>query len=137
MSDKEKAKDVFSVFMKKQAQAKKRDAEIKSAVKKKPEKLDAKDQNKDKEAEGDVPAEEGMTEEEELEDAKKASRNKAAETNQTEMIKKMIIENIVKYVILISVLVIVAIGLIESGPAFFGAISGLIHEIFMSALGAK
>ena len=76
-----------------------------------------------------------MSEEEELEDAKKASRNKAAQIDQTEMIKKMIIENVVKYTVLIAVITIFAFGIIKFGAAFLAAINGLVFKALMSALG--
>ncbi len=136
MSDKEKAQDLLSVFMKKQAQAKKKEAEIKSPAKKKPEKSESKEQ--DQENKNDTPEEEEeMTEEEELEDAKKASRNKAGETDQTEMIKKLIIESIVKYSVLITLLVIFSFAVIKFGAAFVAAMNGLLYKALMSALGAK
>ncbi len=78
-----------------------------------------------------------MTEEEQLEDAKKASRNKAAQTDQTEMFKKLFLENFVKYAILVAVLVLVAIAIINFGAAFLAMINGLIFKLLMGALGAK
>lgn len=80
---------------------------------------------------------EELTEEEILEEAKKASRSKSAEFDQTEMIKKMIIENIVKYTVIISVLVIFAIGLIKFGPAILAFFNGLLYKMMMAALGGK
>jgi len=78
-----------------------------------------------------------MTEEEVLEDAKKGSKNKAAQYDQTEMIKKLIMENIVKYVVIISVLVVLAIGAIEIGPAFFHMLNGLLSKVLFGALSGK
>lgn len=78
-----------------------------------------------------------MTEEEELEDAKKESRNKAAEMDQTDMIKKMIMENIVKYTVVIAVITILAFAVIKLGAAFLAAVNGLVYKILMSALGQK
>jgi hypothetical protein len=69
-----------------------------------------------------------------LEEAKKASRHKAAERNQSEMIKKLFIENIAKYTLLIAAMVIFAIGIIELGPQLLGLLNGLIFKVLMGAL---
>jgi hypothetical protein len=74
-------------------------------------------------------------EEELLEDAKKESRAKAAEFNNSEMIKKMILENIAKYVAIIFILIIATIGIIEFGSAFLAFLNGFLHGLIMSALG--
>lgn len=78
-----------------------------------------------------------MTEEEELEDAKKASRNKAAQVDQTEMFKKLIMENIVKYTVMITVLVIISLGVIKFGVAFLEMMNGLFYKALMYALHSK
>ncbi|MBU6140949.1 MAG: hypothetical protein KGP29_05305 [Proteobacteria bacterium] len=135
MSDKEKAQDLFSVFMKKQAQAKKKEAEINSNTKKKPEKSRPKEQNQEEKT--DSPEQEEMTEEEQLEDAKKSSRNKAAQIDQTEMIKKLLMEIIVKYSVLIALLVIFAFALINFGSSLLAAINGLFYKAFIAALKVK
>ena len=138
MSDQEKNQDPFSLFMKKQVKSKMKDAELKSATKKKPgktkEKVDAETGESEKQ---DEYLEEEMTEEEELEEAKKESRNKAAQTDQTEMFKKLIIENIVKYTVLIAVLIIFAFAVIKFGSAFLAMVNGLIFKALMGALSAK
>ena len=76
-----------------------------------------------------------MTEEEQLEEAKKASRNKAAERDQTEMLKKLFMENALKYIVVISVIAIFAIGIIKFGPAILAFFNGFLYKILMSALG--
>ena len=73
-----------------------------------------------------------MTEEEKLEEAKKESRNKAAVTDQTEMFKKLILESIMKYVLLITLLVVVAIGVIKLGPVLFDMLHGLLFKVLLS-----
>ena len=78
--------------------------------------------------------EEEIIEEEELEEAKKESIKKAAEINQTEMIKKLVLETFVKYAILVAVCVIFAIGLIQFGPAVAKFFNGIIFKAFMAAL---
>jgi len=134
----EQAKNSLSLFMKKQISEKssKNNVTKNSAAKIKNAKSSAKDK-KDGEQEKDEnenPEQEEMTEEEELEEAKKASKNKAAEQDQTEMFKKLILENIVKYTVIIAVMVMFAIGVIEFGPALFELLNGLIFKVLMGAL---
>ena len=81
---------------------------------------------------------EELTEEEEaeaLEEAKKASKSKAAQFDQTDMIKKLIVENIIKYVVIICVLIIASIGVIKFGSAFLAFLNGLLYSVIMSAFG--
>jgi hypothetical protein len=78
--------------------------------------------------------EEETTEEEELKEAKKESMNKAAEINQTEMMKKLALETFVKYTILVAVCVIFAIGLMQFGPAVAKFFNGIIFKALMAAL---
>ena len=80
---------------------------------------------------------EEMTEEEILEDAKKGSKNKAAQYDQTDMIKKLIMENIIKYVVLISVLVVLSIAVIKTGPALMDMLNGFLSKMLFGAIGAK
>jgi Ca2+-dependent lipid-binding protein len=72
--------------------------------------------------------------EEELEEAKKESMNKAAEINQTEMMKKLALETVVKYTMLVAVCVIFAIGLIQFGPAIAEFFNGVIFKALMATL---
>lgn len=78
--------------------------------------------------------EEELSEEEQLEEAKKASKNKAKDIDQTEMIKKLIMENIIKYTVLIGSLIVLTYGIINFAPAVAGALKGMLHELFVSAL---
>lgn len=85
----------------------------------------------------EVKAEEDKSEEEkakELEEAKKASRNKAGERDQVEMFKKLLIQNIMKYTLLIAMLAIFAIGIIKSGPAIVKFFNGFLSKILLGAL---
>lgn len=136
MQEKTKAQDIFSSFMKKQIETKKKQAEVKAVGKNKKEK-NPKDAKQEGENQEDATDQEEMTEEEELEDAKKASKNKAAQVDQTEMLKKLFLENFVKYAILVAVLVIVAIAVIKFGSAFLAMVNGLVFKALMGALGAK
>ena len=82
----EKTKESLSVFMKKQISEK----SSKKTLAKKLNAAAAKNlqPGQEKEKEGESPEDE-MTDEEKLEEAKKASRNKAAGQDQTEMLKKL------------------------------------------------
>ncbi len=69
-----------------------------------------------------------------LKEAKKESNSRAANYNQSEMLKKLLIENIVRYGTLVGVLVILAIAVIHSGPAIVKFFHGLISNIIFSAI---
>ena len=57
-----------------------------------------------------------MNEEEQLEEAKKLSKNKAAQRNNAELVKRMLVENLTKYALLISFLTVFAFAVIKAGP---------------------
>ena len=88
---------------------------------------------KDGEAKEKTKTDEEILEEEELEEAKKESKGKAAGIDQTEMIKKLIIENIVKYTVIIGALVIFAIGTIELGPVLGDLLHGIIFDVLIGS----
>lgn len=75
-----------------------------------------------------------MSEEEQLEEAKKLSSSKASQRNQTEMVKRLIIENVTKYVVIILVMLILAFSIIKSGPAIVQFFDGLISKIIFGAI---
>lgn len=133
----EKNKEMLSQLMKKQISEKssKKISAAKSPSNAKNSQAAAATGDADKKEDQDSGEE--QTEEEILEEAKKASRGKAAEFDQSEMIKKMIIENIVKYTIIIALLVTFAIGLIKFGPAILAFFNGLLYKMMMAALGGK
>lgn len=83
------------------------------------------------EKEKDKDQTEETDEEKELAEAKKASRGKAANYDQSHMIKKLLLESIVKCTLAIAVLAIIAIGLIEGGPAILKFLLGLFHRILV------
>jgi hypothetical protein len=89
------------------------------------EKVEEKEQNS---------KEEELSEEEQLAEAKKASKSKARDIDQTEMIKKLIMQSVVKYTIVIGSLVILTYGIINFAPAVAHALNGLLHEMFVSAI---
>ncbi len=123
----EKTKESLSLFMKKQYEEK---SIRKAAAEKNTSALSEGDFGDSEDEVGDEEnsAEEEMTEEEKLEDAKKASLNKAAERDQTEMLKKLLIENVVKYVLIVAVLIIFTLGIIQYMPKVIGLFNGLIFK---------
>ncbi len=126
----EKTQASLSSFMKKQIKAKsvKKSNNSKSLSNPgKPGAVKAEDESKN-------PEQEEMTDEEKLEEAKKSSRHKASQFDQTDMIKKLILQNIAKYTIVISVMVIFAVGIIKFGPAIFSMLNGLLSKIIFGAL---
>lgn len=127
-------KITLSSFMKKQISEKSSKKAIAKKTPSGPSKGQAAKDGKEGDAEKNQDGTEEMTEEEQLEEAKKASRNKAAETDQTEMFKKLILENIVKYSVIIGVMVIFALGIIQLGPSFFAMLSGFVSKFLMAAL---
>jgi hypothetical protein len=89
---------------------------------------------KNKKEGGKSSSEDEISDEEKLENAKKDSKNKAANFNQSAMIKKLILQNLAKYTLIVAIFSLVTIGIIQSGPAIFGFLSGLISKFLMSAL---
>ncbi len=79
-------------------------------------------------------SEEEKKEKEELNEAKKASRAKAANFDQSGMIKKLMLESIAKYTLMITLLVICAIGVIEIGPKLLESLHGLIGKLLLKSL---
>ena len=72
---------------------------------------------------------------EELEEAKRISNSKASQYESYEMIKKMIIENLIHYSAIVFILVIMSIAIIEFGSAFLAFLNGLLYRLLMSAFG--
>lgn len=122
-------KDILSSFMKKQISQK----SAKKSVKKTEKKLtkDEKDAKENSEEKKEDEKEE-MSEEEQLEEAKKESNAKAANYDNSEMLKKLIVETVVRYGIIIGTLVVFAIAVIASGPAIMEFFHGLIHNVLFS-----
>ena len=128
----EKTKESLSVFMKKQISEK----SSKKTLAKKLNAAAAKNLQAGQEKEKDgASLEDEMTDEEKLEEAKKASRNKAAGQDQTEMLKKLFMENCAKYLLMISMLVVLSIGVIKFGPAMVGALNGLVTKMILGSFG--
>lgn len=74
-----------------------------------------------------------MTEEEQIEEAKKVSKGKAANRDESAMIKKMVIQSIVKYTLIVAGLVLFALGLMQVVPRFAEFLGGFLHQMFMGA----
>lgn len=129
MSD--KTTESLSSFMKKQMSEK----SSKKNIAKKSSQAANKKSSTDNDDDQEQVIDNEMTEEELLEDAKKASRNKAAQQNQIDMFKKLIKETVGKYVILIAVLAVCSIGIIEIAPALFNLLNGLIFKATIGSLG--
>lgn len=96
--------------------------------------LKAGDANPKDEKKEEKKTDEEIAQEEALEEARKSSNSKAANYNQSEMLKKLLIENIVRYGTLIGVLAILAIAVINSGPAIMEFFHGLISNVLFSAI---
>ncbi|MBP7709750.1 MAG: hypothetical protein KA100_01600 [Rickettsiales bacterium] len=88
-------------------------------------------QEKDKDK---IDPEDEMTDEEKLEEAKKASRNKASQQDQTEMLKKLFLENVAKYALLATGLALLSIAVIKYGPELVGLLNGLVFKSIIGAI---
>ncbi len=76
-----------------------------------------------------IKSEEELEAEKELEEAKKTSSNKAAQINQTRMMKKIFMEKFMKYLIFISLISILIIAFIKLIPLAGKFLNGLVSRI--------
>jgi hypothetical protein len=83
-----------------------------------------KEQEKDEEKE--KLSEEEEKEKKELEDARQASRLKASQMDQTEMLKKLVIQTAVKIILIVGSMLVLAYGVIEIGPKIFSSLNGAL-----------
>ena len=90
-----------------------------------------------KEEKKDGAEKEETTDEEKLEEAKKESKGKAGSYDQSGMIKKLILENIVKYTLIISLLIIATIAIIHSVPIMVEFMHGLFFKVIISGISPK
>ena len=74
-----------------------------------------------------------MTEDEKQKLAKEESSKNISYHNQ-EMIKRLILKNIMNYTAIIAVLVIFIIGVIKIAPALLNFLNGLIYKLFIGSL---
>ncbi len=124
---KHKLQETFKDFMKKQTSLKSKEAGAQNNIA-------AIDKNSTKNLEEEKEkATTDADKKDKIEEAKKESKNKAANRNQIEMIKRMIIENIIKYVLLISLLILFVIAIIKGTPDLIK----ILHDIFIKLLIGK
>ena len=76
---------------------------------------------------------EKMTESEKQKLAREESRENISDQDQ-EVIRKLILKNIIYYTAIITVLVIFAIGVIKIAPALLNFLNGLIYKLFIGSL---
>lgn len=91
-------------------------------------------ENKQDKTEEKPKTEEEIKEEEELEEAKKTSRAKAADYDQSGMVKKVLLEAIVKYGAMALFIVILIIAVINLGPMIGKLLHGLIFKTVIGAM---
>lgn len=94
---------------------------------------DQQDQGKEDQKEEQTLTEEEEQEKKELEEAKKASRSKASQADQTEMFKKLLIQNAIKFVVLIGSMLILAYGVIEVGPKIISSLNGAVIKAVVNS----
>jgi hypothetical protein len=124
MSD--NSQEILSSFMKKQ---------ISKKAKKSSSEVANKSFSDDKEKNFKNP--ESKEEEEkkkQLEEAKKEAINQARNSNQAMMIRKLMIQNIVKFFAIMLVLVLVFITLVEVVPSSLRFINVMIHKFFINSV---
>ncbi len=92
----------------------------------------AKKKDKDKDENGNV--DEDLSDEEKLEQAKKESNSKMQNVDKVGMIRKLILETIVKYVFMIAILVGFAILVIKAAPLIFAFFHGLISKVIFGSI---
>ncbi len=78
--------------------------------------------------------EEEIKEEEELDQAKKTSRAKAANFDQSGMVKKIILEALLKYGLMVLFIVILIVITINLGPLIGKLLNGLIFKSLVGAV---
>jgi hypothetical protein len=78
--------------------------------------------------------EEEVKQEEELNEAKKTSKAKAANFDQSEMVKKLILEAIVKYGAMALFIVFLIVAVLNLGPFIGDLLHGLIFKTIMGAV---
>ncbi len=76
--------------------------------------------------------EEGLSDEEELERAKKNSEYLASQADQSRMVKKLLFQIIAKYTIVIILFATAAYGIIEGLPRLFKILHSMIISLILS-----
>jgi Flp pilus assembly protein TadB len=75
-----------------------------------------------------------IKEAEELDEAKKTSKAKSANFDQSGMIKKMVLETLVKYGFMVLFIVILIVAVINLGPFIGNLLHGLIFKTVIGAI---
>lgn len=117
-------KEILSGFMKKQISQK--------SIKESERKSEKKIGNFKKNQKGEDQDKEELSDKEKLEEAKKESNSKAANYDNSEMLKKLIIETLLRYIVVIGGLIIFAIAIITSAPAIMDFFYGIIRNLLFS-----
>lgn len=78
--------------------------------------------------------EEEIKAQEELNEAKKTSKAKASNYNQSEMVKKLVLEAIVKYGSMALFIIFLLVAVINLGPFMGNLLHGLIFKTMMGAV---
>ncbi len=127
----EENQEKLSAFMKNQINKKNEAKKIQSKSKIVAKSASSNNSKKDGESTGEeVNNESGeMTEEEKLEEAKKESRKKSENYDQSKMLKKLLIETILKIVVGGSLIVAVIFAVVEFMPIITSFFSGFIIKL--------
>lgn len=128
----QEAEKKLSSFMKKQISEKSSKKNL--AKKSTPSKPNVDSNQKDAKDKNESSKEEEMSEEEKSEEAKRTSRSKAAQINQSAMIKKLILQNLAKYTLIFAIFSVVTIGIIQFAPAMFKLLNGLVSKVLIGAI---
>lgn len=128
----QKSQEALTKFMTKQASKK---LQSQNNVKKSHLNSTKNGENKNKKDEKEQENQEEMSDEEKLAEAKKESQAKLENVDRTGMYKKLFLEAISKYVLLIALLVTIAFAIITLAPAFFEFLHGLFLRMLLG--GAK
>ena len=129
-----KNSNILASFMKKQITEK----SIKNSVIDQSLFSNNKDDKNDKEETKKETKEEKLSEEEEkekkeVEQAKLASKMKASQMDQTEMLKKLFIQNAMKFILIIGTMLGLAYAIIEVGPKMIGSLNGAFLKAFLGS----
>ncbi len=128
-----KSTEALASFMKKQINEKvAKKSLIEQSIFTAQDDKDGEDGDKEKDKDIENLSEEEEKEKKELEDAKLASRLKVAQMDQTDMLKKLIIQNAVKFALVICVMAALAYAIIEVGPALFSSLNGAVLNALIS-----
>ncbi len=89
---------------------------------------------KEKEQISEKLSEEEEKEQKELADAKLSSKMKVAQMDQTEMLKKLIIQVAVKLILIIGSMIVLAYGVIELAPKIISSLNSALFNAFINSV---